>query len=179
MDRFFLGILKWLMVFLCLARPCLLSAQDFLAVGARGGFSFNVAQHRFQKAEGFADFDLPWHWDFYSRWRLQPRFELSAGDLNNQHANAFIGTAGLLAELRPGKFPFALEGGSSPTLISRYQFGGMNFGERFQFTTHVGLAWYLTERVSIGYRFEHMSNAGLASPNPGLNLEMLELTYHF
>jgi len=55
----------------------------------------------------------------------------------------------------------------------------MDFGERFQFTSHIGLIWYLTDRVSLGYRFQHMSNAGLASPNPGLNLEMLELSYHF
>jgi len=72
-----------------------------------------------------------------------------------------------------------LEGGSSPTLLSRYRFEGMDFGERFQFTSHIGLIWYLTDRVSLGYRFQHMSNAGLASPNPGLNLEMLELSYHF
>jgi lipid A 3-O-deacylase len=154
-------------------------AQDFLAVGARGGISFNVPAHRFQQAEGFADFDLPWHWDIYSNWRLQPRIDLSAGWLNNQHANAFIGTVGPLLELRPGKFPLALEGGSSPTLLSRYRFEGMDFGERFQFTSHIGLIWYLTDRVSLGYRFQHMSNAGLASPNPGLNLEMLELSYHF
>ncbi len=165
------------LVFVVAAWSC--PAQDFLTLGARGGISFNVPAHRFDQIEGFADFDLPWHWDFFSNWRLQPRADLSAGWLNNQHSSAFIGTAGPLLEVRPGKFPLALEAGTSPTVLSRYRFGGTDFGQRFQFTTHVGLVWYLTDRVSVGCRFQHMSNAGLASPNPGLNLEMRELSYHF
>ena len=31
----------------------------------------------------------------------------------------------------------------------------------------------------MGYRFQHMSNAGLASENPGLNLHMIEVRWAF
>jgi len=155
------------------------NAQDFLTVGARGGFSINSYSHRFQQAEAFAQFDLPWQWNFYSDWVLNPRIDVSAGYLNSQDINAFVGTAGPLLELRKGKFPLALEGGSSPTILSQYHFGNSDLGEDFQFTSHIGLTWYITDHLSFGYRFQHMSNAGLAKPNPGLNVEMLELSYHF
>lgn len=156
-----------------------LSAQDFLSVGTRGGVSFGSGQNRFWQAEAFAETNLPWQWNFYSDWRCQPRIDVSAGWLKGQNDNAFVGTVGPLVELRKRSFPLALDGGSSPTILSRDQFGTKNFGERFQFTSHVGLTWYITNHISVGYRFQHMSNAGLAHPNPGLNLQVLELSYIF
>jgi lipid A 3-O-deacylase len=154
-------------------------AQNVWTVGTRGGLSYNGTENQFQQVEAFADMNLPWKWDFYSDWRFQPRIDASAGWLRGEHADAFIGTAGPLVELRKGKFPLALEGGSSPTILSRDRFGSRDFGERFQFTSHIGLTWYVTEHISVGYRFQHMSNAGIANPNPGLNLQMLELSYSF
>jgi lipid A 3-O-deacylase len=155
------------------------SAQDFLTGGSRGGISFNEGNHRFGQAEAFADFDLPWQWNFCSDYRLQPRIDVSSGYLGDETTSAFMGTAGPLLELRKGHFPLVLEGGASPTLISRYRFGSTDFGEDFQFTSHIGLAWYITDHLSVGCRFQHMSNAGLAKPNPGLNVGMLVLSYHF
>jgi lipid A 3-O-deacylase len=155
------------------------NAQDFLTVGARGGFSFNAGNHRFSQSEAFADFDLPWQWNFCSDWRLKPRIDVSAGYLGNETTSAFIGTAGPLLELRKGHIPLALEGGFSPTVISRYRFGSTDFGDACQFTSHGGLTWYFNEHLSLGFRFQHMSNASLAKPNPGLNVGMLVLSYHF
>jgi lipid A 3-O-deacylase len=174
-----LGRLSFLLCCLLTVGYCRADAPDFLSVGARGGFSFNAGNHRFSQSEAFADFDLPWQWNFYSDWRLQPRIDVSTGYLGNQTTSAFIGTAGPLLELRKGNFPLALEGGSSPTVISRYRFGSTDFGGGFQFTSHIGLTWYITDHLSMGCRFQHMSNAGLAKPNPGLNVGMLELSYHF
>jgi lipid A 3-O-deacylase len=174
-----LGHLSFLLCCLLTVGYCHADAPDFLSVGARGGFSFNAGNHRFSQSEAFADFDLPWQWNFYSDWRLQPRIDVSTGYLGNQTTSAFIGTAGPLLELRKGNFPLALEGGSSPTVISRYRFGSTDFGGGFQFTSHIGLTWYITDHLSMGCRFQHMSNAGLAKPNPGLNVGMLELSYHF
>lgn len=155
------------------------AAQNMWTAGTRGGVSFESGQNRFQQVEAFSDLNLPWQWNVYSDWRFQPRIDASAGWLEGEHADAFIGTVGPLVELRPGKFPLALEGGSSPTILSRDRFGAKNFGEQFQFTSHIGLTWYITEHISVGYRFQHMSNAGIAHPNPGLNLQMLELSYSF
>jgi lipid A 3-O-deacylase len=154
-------------------------AQDVLTVGTRGGASFDSGQNRFWQTEAFADSDLPWKWNFCSDWRFQPRVDVSAGWLEGEHSDAFAGTVGPMVELRKGTFPLVLEGGSSPTILSRDRFGARNFGERFQFTSHIGLTWYITKQDSLGYRFQHMSNAGISQPNPGLNLQMLELSYRF
>ena len=166
-------------VFLLLSNIVPVTAQELWSVGVRGGTSLSFNANQFQQVEGFADMTLPWEWDFYSDWRLVPRVDASAGWLSGEHTDAFVGTVGPLVELHKGTFPLVLEGGSSPTFLSRDRFGGKYFGERFQFTSHLGLTWYITQHVSVGYRFQHMSNAGISSSNPGLNLQMLEMSYSF
>ena len=158
---------------------CRANGLDFLSVGLRGGPSFNAPSRRFDQVEAFADYDLPWQWKFYSDWRLQPRLDVSGGWLNGDDTTAFVSSAGPILELRHAKFPLAIEAGFSPTFISRARYGDTNLGNRLQFTSHIGLEWYLTEHISAGIRFQHMSNGGLGHPNPGLNSEMLALSYHF
>lgn len=64
-------------------------------------------------------------------------------------------------------------------MLSRHDFGSKDFGELFQFTSHIGLNLDLWEHLRLGYRFQHMSNAGLSGHNPGLNLHMLSMSYLF
>ena len=65
------------------------------------------------------------------------------------------------------------------TLLSRHDFSERDVGSLVQFTSYIGLNWDLSSRFRIGYRFQHMSNAGLGSPNPGLNLQVLAASYRF
>jgi Lipid A 3-O-deacylase (PagL) len=153
-------------------------AQDFSA-GVRGGFSFENDSHRFTQIEAFGADNLPWHWNFYSNFILTPRVEASAGWLSGENTGAFVGTLGPSAELSKGKFPLTMIGGASPTVLSRYHFGGVDFGDRFQFTDYIGLNWRITEHVSTNCRFQHMSNAGISSHNPGLNILMFSASYGF
>jgi hypothetical protein len=155
------------------------NAQEFLSVGFRGGMSYNSNNHCFLQAETFIDLDLPWACNFYSDWRFQPKCDVSGGWLGGEHSDGFVGTLGPIVELSKGKCPLTFECGSSPTFLSKYQFGDENFGGKFQFTSHIGLNWHLTKHISIGYRFQHMSNAGLWNPNPGLNLNMFSFTFRF
>jgi hypothetical protein len=167
----------------CDAQNLGLQTEDFgwqdLSVGARGGVSLDGGANRFRQVESFADLDLPWRWNFYSDWSFQPGFDFAAGWLAGDHAEAFIGSLGPELTLRKGKFPIALEGGASPTFLSRYQFGEKNFGEDFQFTSHLGVDWKIARHFDVDLRFQHMSNAGISSHNPGLNMLMLSTSYHF
>jgi len=58
-------------------------------------------------------------------------------------------------------------------------------GENFNFNENVGLgARYFFARnwsLNVEYRYQHISNAGLAIPNKGINAEgpMLSLSYFF
>jgi hypothetical protein len=69
--------------------------------------------------------------------------------------------------------------GVNATIISDHTFGDEDFGGPFQFTSHIGLDYYFTRHFMMGYRLQHMSNAGIYSPNPGVNIHMLAVGYRF
>ena len=160
---------------LCHARA---RAQDFSA-GVRGGASFESDAGDFQQVDLFASKYLPWCWDPRNSWTLQPRWEGSTGWLDDEGHQGFVGTTGPVLELRKGTFPITLEGGVSLTALSRSNFPGRNLGGWFEFTDHVGLDWHVKKQFTVGWRYQHMSNAGIYKHNPGLNLQMFSVAYNF
>jgi lipid A 3-O-deacylase len=46
---------------------------------------------------------------------------------------------------------------------------------------HIGLGCRFGGKRSyeVGYRFQHMSNAGIKRPNAGMNFHQLRVQYHF
>jgi lipid A 3-O-deacylase len=149
------------------------------SIGVRGGFPANESGKDFNQAELFMDWQLPWWWNLGAQWRLQTRLDLSLGWLGSSTDNAFIGTLGPSLILEKKDSALSLEGGISPTVLSKDDLGAKNFGTKFQFTTHIGLNWDIASRVRLSYRFQHMSNAHLGEHNPGLNLHMLGISYLF
>ena len=149
------------------------------STGARFGFYASGAGSHFYQADVFANSDLPWGWDLGSRWSLQSRFDGSIGWLGDSFAGAAIISVGPSLSLRCQNLPVSLEAGLSGTVLSRSDFRDKDFGTLFQFTSHAGLNFDVTRRIQLGYRFQHMSNAGLGRHNPGLNLHMFGLSYLF
>jgi len=149
------------------------------AAGARGGFSANESGREFHKVEGFMNWNLPWSWELGKEWGLQPRLDLAAGWLGDGGQDAAIWSVGPSLVLGRKRLPLSLEGGVHPTGLSADRFGSKDFGTYIQFTSHVGLNWNFARHWSVGYRFEHMSNAHLGTPNPGLNLHVFGLSYRF
>ncbi len=170
----------WLVsVLLPWAGPAQAEGFRLESVGARGGFSSNQSGQEFYQAEAFANWNLPWDWDLGKQWHLQSRLDVSAGWLGEPDKDAAIGSAGPSLALSWERLPLSLEGGVSPTLLSETHFGSKDFGSALQFTSHVGLNWNFAEHWAVGYRFQHMSNAGLSSSNPGLNMHLFGLSYRF
>jgi hypothetical protein len=155
-------------------------AQEFQfhSVGARIGFPAESTSNNFLQTEAFLDYNL-WRWNLSTNWHLQSRVGVSAGWLGQRGDAAFIGTLGPNLELSRVAFPLSLEGGFNPTYISRYHFSSTVLGENVQFTSHIGLYWDVTSHWRVGYRFQHMSNAGIREPNPGFNLHVLSISYLF
>jgi hypothetical protein len=149
------------------------------SAGARFGFSPTSRAHNFHMVEATVNWDLPWAWDLGARWRLQSRLDVAAGYLGDPGGNAAIGMVGASLLVGQQKSPLSFEAGVSPTLISETKFGTKDFGIPFEFTSHVGVNWDVTRRVRLGYQFQHMSNAGLGSTNPGINLHALGVGYLF
>lgn len=155
------------------------AVETKFGAGLRGGFSSTDFGHRFVQGEAFLYRDLPWGWDLGKQWHLQTRVQFSAGALEGYDDVAFDGTAGLDLVLSYAPVPVTLDAGSSPTILSRHTFGERNLGTEFQFTSHVGLEWRVCPHWGVSYRFQHMSNAGLSSDNPGLNTHLFGVVYHF
>lgn len=68
---------------------------------------------------------------------------------------------------------------TGPAYISKSQFDNNNFGGPIEFISSVGIRVHPVWKISIAYRFQHMSNANLYRINHMLNLQVLELNYHF
>jgi lipid A 3-O-deacylase len=149
------------------------------SAGVRGGLSAPHNGQQFNQAEVFVNWNLPWGWDLGKEWHLQSRLDLSAGWLGDRDNRATIGTVGPSLVLSRERLPVSLEGGVSPTFISRQDFGTKDFGTDVQFTSHLGLNWDFAAHWRLGYRFQHMSNANLAASNPGLNMHVFALSYRF
>ena len=179
-------ILKWCLILGALAGvPSALHAaggqagMEIESVGVRAGYAGQSETDTFRQAEAFAIWKLPWRWQLGGAWQLQTRLDVSAGWLRGNDADAFVATGGIGLLLDRERFPLALDLGCSPTVMSRDNFGGRDFGMPLQFTSHAGLAWNLGKHFSLGYRYQHMSNAHLSSHNPGLNLNMFSASYRF
>jgi hypothetical protein len=149
------------------------------SVGAQGGFSTYTGGDNFYFAAAILKANLPWQWEFGSDFRLQTRLDLSVGTLGDRDKNARMGSLGPSLLLKYKEWPVSIEGGSCPTLLSRYTFGSKNFGMPFQFISYIGVNWDVASHWRLGYDFEHMSNAHLASQNAGLNLHVIGLSYLF
>jgi hypothetical protein len=74
-----------------------------------------------------------------------------------------------------------IEAGTSIAWVSEERVAGSDLGSKWHFTTHATLGFLLDprKRWHAGLRVRHSSNAGFESPNPGLDIVMLEVGYRF
>ena len=152
---------------------------EFEAAGVRSGFSATRIDEHFVQLGAFSRVHTPLAFNFSSICRLQTSIDMSAGVLGREEEQGFIGTLGPVLTLSRKEFPIELVGGSSPTILSRSEFGRVNFGIPFQFTSHIGFDVHFTRRLVANYRFQHMSNASLSRHNPGLDLHSVSIGYSF
>ena len=84
------------------------------------------------------------------------------------------------ASLSSGVSPYA-EAGIGPHLLSETRLGNQQYSTALQFGTLVGFGLGFGEKgqYEISYRFQHISNADIKTPNQGMNLHLLRLGYSF
>jgi hypothetical protein len=158
---------------------------SLLSVSIRARFSSidvlgGVATEEFKEYDVAANFRLPWAWYSPSGWGVGMRLMASAGALYGDGDTALVVSLIPLVALgsQDGRFTFDM--GAGGALLSRHHFGTQDFGGNFQFALTVGVGVPLFERLGVGYRFLHYSDAGIYGPNnTGADLHMLELIYRF
>src|SRR5258708_7437793 len=101
------------------------AAEEFRleSVGGRFGFSVNHRTRDLYQADAVVAWNLPWVWNPAEHWRMQTRFEVTAGEIFGPGPDAFVATVGPTLSLSRVGFPVALELGVVPTMLSRKEIG--------------------------------------------------------
>lgn len=84
------------------------------------------------------------------------------------------------AELSSGVSPYA-EVGVGPHLISETRLGNQQYSTAFQIGGMLGFGLGFGEKgqYELSYRYQHISNGDINTPNNGMNLHLLRLGYSF
>jgi lipid A 3-O-deacylase len=151
------------------------------AVGARGAVSGTVNGHTFEQYDLDLRLSLPWEWQLPLGLMLVPQIDTAGSYQRSLGDSGFALFGGavlaLSKEIIPGLSLFA-EIGTGPTLLTRHKFGYQDLGGPVQFTSHFS-AGFQTGNLVLAARYQHMSNADLYTPNPGVDLRMVQLEYRF
>lgn len=154
-------------------------AVEKYAIGFRFGLSDNRNESYFRKYELFFNWYLPWAWHSKSGWTVASRLDFTGAALNGSKTTGFLGSIGPSLAVRKKGWPVALDLGVSPAFLSEDIYGEEDLSGHIQFLTHGGLTLLPIRNLAIGYEFQHVSNADIQQPNPGLNMHNIEITYRF
>lgn len=148
-------------------------------IGFQGGWSYSDEEESFNQAAVIAAYRLPLQWQRWNVLHVSTRLTAMAGVLDGGGDTGLLGTLGLELVIGLGDSPFDFRTGGGATLMSRYKYGDEDLGGAFQFTSYIGLDYRFLERLSAFARLQHMSNAGIYSENPGINMAMIGMRYAF
>jgi len=64
--------------------------------------------------------------------------------------------------------------------ISETWISGRDLSSNFHFGSHAGAGWYFgkNDRYELGLHIQHLSNAGIEVPNPGINFVLIKFGIH-
>jgi len=135
-----------------------------------------------------------WNWDKQwfagGDWSVTGFWEASAGTWRGNSAvghNQTITDLGItpvfrIMQTKPSGFAPYAEAAIGFHLISpTFIYANRKFGSAFQFGDHVGFGVRMGEhqQFELGYRYQHLSNAGIKKPNQGINLNQIHFAYCF
>jgi len=164
-------------------------AEDvrLLSVGVRGGATImghpvlgRSEEETFQEYDVVGTLRLPWSLYAESGWGLTTQVMGTLGALKGGGETAFLTTLVPGFAFGPRNSLFSLDIGVGAALQSRSEFGRQDMGGPFHIAFTVGMRVPVYGDVGLGYRYHHMSDAGLyGSGVRGVDMHMLEMTYTF
>jgi hypothetical protein len=158
---------------------------DLLSVGVRARVGEKrvlgeEAPESFREYDVTASFRLPWESYSPSGWGAGTRLMTGAGVLHGADKTALVVSAIPVLALGSRDGQFTLDLGVGLALLSKYHFAQQDFGGHLQFALTFGIGVPLYQRVGVGYRFLHYSDAGIYGPDTiGVDFHMVELIYRF
>jgi len=140
----------------------------------------DVSPEEFDEYDVAATFGLPWERYSESGWGAGTRLMVSAGALKGAGETALVVSLIPVLALGSQDGRFTLDLGIGGALLSEHRFGTQDFGGPLQFALTLGAGVPLHERLGVGYRFLHYSDASIyGSHTTGADLHMIEFTYRF
>jgi hypothetical protein len=166
---------------LCFAPP--VRAMDSVSFGIGGGDSTDMVRVGAQSKWKRRWLDTGnWHLGGY--WDLQAGYwkgHSGAGGNTSLADLGFTPTFRVQQSARSSVSPY-LEAAIGFHYLSKKRIhASKRFGTRFEFGDHVGAGVRFGERgrYDLGVRLQHLSNANLEKPNPGINFLQLRFQQHF
>lgn len=149
------------------------------AIGVRLGIS-NFNEKDFLSYELFGRYGLPWYWEVgrNKNWNIQTMLSYSLGGLTQSDDTGFLATSGPVISFSNVPTGLIFDAGGGIAFLSKERVGKHNFGGNFQFTLHAGVSYKVYKNLAVGYRFFHISDAGINN-GKGLNRHLIELSYRF
>lgn len=146
---------------------------------AAGGFTVQGGQ-----AEGISRFSLGYTADpVYTRGNLSilPVYEIARFHTSDRGRSG-IDTLWQVSAVPMFRYhidSFYLEAGIGVSLFNHTMIGDKDFSTRFQFSDHIGFGYRFSPNLTVGYRFSHFSNAGIKTPNPGINSQAIMVNFSY
>lgn len=104
-------------------------------------------------------------------------FETALGVVHDKKNSSLLFSMGPTLKLINYENIVSVSAGLKPSLITNHVFNNFDLGGTFNFKSNVALTISLNKKINLGYRFEHISNAGLYKKNPGVNFHYVEVVY--
>ena len=145
--------------------------------GFRCGLTDDRNEEDFLKYEFFFNWYLPWAWRPKSGWILASRLDFTGAALNAGGTTGFFGSVGPALAVRKTGWIVGVDLGVSAAVLSEDRYGDENLSGHITFMSHGGVSLFPIRNLSIGYEYQHISNAGIEQPNPGLNMHNVKISY--
>jgi len=120
------------------------------------------------------------------RWHLGASLEVDIGSWHPELGDDGLYEMGVtpVFQLAPNRplssrlIPF-IEAAVGAHLLSNVRFSDLNLSTSLQFGSHIGAGIYLGKNrmFSLVYRFQHLSNASIKQPNPGIEFHLLQFGF--
>ena len=149
--------------------------------GLRAGASIDENDESYNQYDIDFSYGLPWSWQWGQAIQVDTNLTTSVGVLEGGDDAGLVGQLGFEFVFSSARrsCPFEIRAGSALTLISEHEYGDDDFGGPVQFAHHISLYYWLMDELSLMARLQHMSNAGLYSENPGLDMVMIGMICRF
>lgn len=154
---------------------------SLVAIGARYGTNAGTDRNSsLERVDVFASWRSPYAWEFTPGWDIGARLNASAGVLGGQDEIGAMGTIVPTMAIGDTGNVFSFELGAGAALFSKWEYGTVeDFGGPLQFVLDVGVNFRVYERLGLGYRFQHWSDAGIYGAKRGVDMNMLEISYRY